>query len=482
MYSMLKKIITEKDIYRQVLLLENLVNHPQLTAKELAAEIKTTERTVFSDLQLIREQLPQDWQIETDSSGIRLINKQNLLANELWELFLPQSISVRLIKELFFAKELPTPDFLQTTGVSYETLRRHTSKINQQLTAYHIRIKLTPTTIHLSGTESGIRIFYHRLLVPFTHNNYFFDDYAIHESHYFHFLKKLNQSNLAVETEQIFGACWFFINTIRIKANCRIDSFPFDEKNPLFQLYRPALKKLYRQEGIYLKGEEVFFAFFCFLESWNYNNPYGTKLMEILQQDYSSLLQEIQKFIVTFADEIKRPALTETSLAINLLVLLLKYVESPVLSEQFQLEYQELLSERYDRYMNLQEKNMLLLKNLHPLIEITPSTYLLNMIALLMQQAIFSIAPQVMTVYFVFQGEPAWKAFLQQELADLLGKRVLLKPVEVTELEELTFSPTDILVSNFPLEKLPIPIIYISTNPTKNELDQLTKLTLKPYI
>lgn len=74
------------------------------------------------------------------------------------------------------------------------------------------------------------------------------------------------------------------------------------------------------------------------------------------------------------------------------------------------------------------------------------------------------------------------ESFLQQELADLLGKRVLLKPVEVTELEELTFSPTDILVSNFPLEKLPIPIIYISTNPTKNELDQLTKLTLKPYL
>lgn len=36
MYSMLKKIITEKDIYRQILLLEQLLNHSQLTAKELA--------------------------------------------------------------------------------------------------------------------------------------------------------------------------------------------------------------------------------------------------------------------------------------------------------------------------------------------------------------------------------------------------------------------------------------------------------------
>ena len=47
MYSMLKKIITEKDIYRQILLLEQLLNHSQLTAKELAEKIGTTERTIF---------------------------------------------------------------------------------------------------------------------------------------------------------------------------------------------------------------------------------------------------------------------------------------------------------------------------------------------------------------------------------------------------------------------------------------------------
>ncbi|CEN28905.1 MAG: helix-turn-helix domain-containing protein [Lactococcus sp.] len=60
MYPMMKEIITEKDIRRQILLIEKLLNHSQLTAKELAESIHTTERTVFSDIQLIRSQLPDD--------------------------------------------------------------------------------------------------------------------------------------------------------------------------------------------------------------------------------------------------------------------------------------------------------------------------------------------------------------------------------------------------------------------------------------
>ncbi|MDN5966352.1 MAG: DeoR family transcriptional regulator, partial [Lactococcus sp.] len=39
MYPMMKEIITEKDIRRQILLIEKLLNHSQLTAKELAESI-----------------------------------------------------------------------------------------------------------------------------------------------------------------------------------------------------------------------------------------------------------------------------------------------------------------------------------------------------------------------------------------------------------------------------------------------------------
>ena len=45
MDTMMKSIITEKDLLRQILLLEELSNHKTITAKALAASIQTTERT-----------------------------------------------------------------------------------------------------------------------------------------------------------------------------------------------------------------------------------------------------------------------------------------------------------------------------------------------------------------------------------------------------------------------------------------------------
>ncbi|MGG5370360.1 helix-turn-helix domain-containing protein [Enterococcus sp. AZ196] len=482
MYSMLKKIITEKDIYRQILLLEQLLNHSQLTAKELAEKIGTTERTIFSDLQLIRGYLPEHWELDSDKSGIRLISIGNSLTNDIWETFLPQSVSLQLIKQLFFTKDLAVQRFLDETGVSYETLKRQRTKINRQLQPFNIKIHLTSSRAYLSGEESAIRIFYHRLLLPFTHNNYFFEDYSIHEEHYLRFLTKELTEDLSVDTEQIFGICWFFINSIRIKAGCPIDDFHFDAADPLFILYAPLLKSLYEKEGVYLQDEEIFFAFFCFLESWNYNNPLGKQVSDVLAEGYPLLREKAQQTVQAIADELHLQALLQSNLPTNLLLLLLKYAESPALSKQFQLEYQELLVQRNESYAILTEKSIALFNSLPQFSAIGDTTYFVNLFSLLSQQAIFSIRPHRKTIFFIFQSEPAWKAFLQQELADLLGKRVNLVSLEVSQLQEEILQTGDLILSNIPLDSVPLPVVYLSTIPTKNELSQLTELTSHSYL
>lgn len=482
MYSMLKKIITEKDIHRQILLLEQLLNHSQLTAKELAKNIGTTERTVFSDLQLIRGYLPEYWTLDSDKNGIRLNLQENSLTNDIWKSFLPHSASLQLVKKLFFAKEINVPRFLEETGISYETLKRHRTKINRQLQPFHIKIRLTTTQASLVGAESAIRIFYHRLLLPFTHNNYFFEDYSIHEEHYLYFLTKKITTDLSVDTEQIFGICWFFINTIRIKAGCSIDDFNFDAEDPLFSLYAPLLQELYEKEGVYLKDKEIFFAFFCFLESWNYNHPLGKKVSTVLNEDYPLLQEKAQQTVEDIAKEMGLQLLLQTNLATNLLLLLLKYAESPALSKQFQLEYQELLLKKNEEYTILTEKGRELFSSLPQFSTVGDMDYFVNLFSLLSQQAIFTIRPYKKTVFFIFQSEPAWKTFLQQELADLLGKRIKLIPLEVSQLQSETLQAGDLIISNIPLNSPTLPVAYISSIPTKNELDQLTEFTSHSYL
>jgi hypothetical protein len=481
MYSLMKKIITEKDIQRHVSLVELLLNHPKITVNELAETIKTTERTIFSDLQLIKSQLPPGWAITSDQAGIHLKNEQNLLTNELWEIFFMQSISVQLLKELLTTKKITTSDFLGRNGLSYETLNRHIRKLNQELINYKLQVQLNRRNLMFSGEEENIRIFYHRLLMPFTHNNYFFEDYSIHESHYFRFLKSLRQKELIVATEEIFGICWFFINTMRIKAGCHLSLTLFSGKDKLYALYAPELEELYRTEGVYLKGQESVFAFSCFLDSWNYNNLYPEIIMTILHQ--YPFAPDINEFVTNLAERLSLASLTKTKLAENLILLLLKYHESPLLIEQTTKQYHSFLEEYDNHYPELSPYKFALLEQVKTAtVRIKNEDYFFYLLSLLIQQTLLAIKPNQVSVYFVFQGEPSWKAFLQQEIHAYLGKRVSLKPIELSQLAEITIEKNDLLVSNIPIDAPPIPVFYLSTVPTKNELDRLNELTTRYYL
>lgn len=480
MDGMMKKIITEKDLLRQILLLEQLANHKMITAKHLAELINTTERTVFSDITYIRQQLPDGWQIEAASSGFALTHDGPLLMSQLWETFFPQSIGVSLMKALLFSSELRTQEILSQTGTSYETLRRHISKLNKSLTDFSLRIRITNRVIRFEGSEINIRVFFHRLLLPYTHNNYFFEEYTIHESHYYHFLDRLTKAKLQIDVEQIFGTCWFFINSIRIKANCRIDSFEFNEDDPLYGLFQQPLSQLYQKEGVYLERSEHFFSFYCFLESWNYNNEWSETIQTTLET-YQAIYKKTTYFVEKLARLLQLPLASGTQLIENLLLLLIKTQESAKLSEWFGLEFHEI--QRLNQPYSLPIE-----ATIHDFLEEQTSSQretsfpLWSTTTLLIQQAILQINPIRAKGYFVFQGEPAWKAYLLQELNDFLGARILLSAIEPGQLEGFAAIDFDFVLSNFPLDDAPVPVFYLSMVPTKNELNQVTELIQTYYL
>lgn len=480
MDGMMKKIITEKDLLRQILLLEQLANHKMITAKQLAKLIDTTERTVFSDLTYIRQQLPDGWQIDAASSGFALTHDGPLLMSQLWETFFPQSIGVSLMKALLFSSELRTQDILNQTGTSYETLRRHVTKLNKSLTDFSLRIRITNRMIRFEGSEINIRVFFHRLLLPYTHNNYFFEEYTIHESHYFHFLDRLAKAKLQIEVEQIYGTCWFFINTIRIKANCRIDSFEFQGDDPLYSLFQQPLSQLYQKEGVYLERSEHFFSFYCFLESWNYNNDWFATIQATLES-YKTIYQKTTHFVGKLDRLLQLSLASDTQLIENLLLLLIKSQESAKLSELFGLEFHEI--QRLNQPYSLSIE-----ATIHDFLEEQTANQsemsfpLWSTTTLLIQQSILQINPIRAKGYFVFQGEPAWKAYLLQELNDFLGARILLSAIEPSQLEAWAEIEVDFILSNFPLEEVSVPVFYLSMVPTKNELNQVTELIQTYYL
>ncbi len=70
-----------------------------------------------------------------------------------------------------------------------------------------------------------------------------------------------------------------------------------------------------------------------------------------------SLRKSLQQFVTNLSTEEARPDLIQTNLLDNLLLLFIKYTESPTLSEQFQLEYQELMTEQAAEDLALSKSN-----------------------------------------------------------------------------------------------------------------------------
>ncbi len=473
MYQFAQSLIIEKDIARKVSLLEFLTNSDIVTVKEIADQIGVSPRTISSDIQSLRDSLPEGWQIDSlGNSGIKLSRQAEVPISSLWEDLVEQSISFQLLKFLFRGHKQASSALAAELGTSTESLRRLITFLNKKLSPYQLKI-LTKNQVTLVGSEADIRIFYHRLLLPFTHANFFFDDYPIHESFYHQFLRALDRDQIGPSVESIWGICWYFINTIRIKANCRIDIDDTHINDPLFQLFSPYLTQLYHQEGIYLDGEEGFFAFYCFIESWNFSEVPPIKTETFVRQHYRELQQSCDVIVGQLATEL-RVELTQTFFSKNLLLLFLKYTESISLSEKFVLAHLEVLNygkHNYASYWQLLANHLAASPFYQTLVY---PEHFISSAVLLLAEAISQESRARRHIYFTYQGEPAWKSYLANELNAIFGGRISLASVEMEELLRKQLDEEDIIVTNHPIDQALInKVFYISTIPTKSEINSI---------
>ena len=120
---------------------------------------------------------------------------------------------------------------------------------------------------------------------------------------------------------------------------------------------------------------------------------------------------KIKQFVQDLADTLHLEELNETKLADNLILLLLKYHESPILIEQLNLQYHYFLEEYEQQYPQLYPFKQELLEQLKQELPVQEDEYFLRLLSFLIQQAILSVRPNKLNLYFFFQGEPSWKAF-----------------------------------------------------------------------
>lgn len=479
MFKLAKELIIEKDLYRKVIIIEQLLNHPQLTAKELADITESSQRTIFNDLQSLRFDLPSDWTLEAvGNSGLKLTSTNKADVKQLWLYYMEQSLGVRLVKQLLSKNKISVEEQLMDWGASEASLKRGLKELNKRLNHYHLQINVTLGNLYWEGDELQIRIFYHRLLMPFTHEKFFYEEYHMHEAHYKSFLRRLEHHKSAPASEEIFGICWFYINCLRNRANCFLENLIYENNDPLLQFYLLEIQHLYQLEGFKLSMDESFFAFFCFLESWSYPFVPPEKLLHLIETYYSDIQQDSLKLIEKVEEQTHTVQNKGSILISNLQLFLLKYKESQKLTESFTMEYPEIIEAAHYRFKNV-------LQWLGPMWSNVFQTKIeLNLLisaAMIIQSELYTVK-SLATVYFCYQGEPAWKFFLTKEIQDLVGNRIDFHTIVYTDLNQI--GPEDYLITNMPIpsninKNKVFPISFV---PKNNEIMNIKRALSELYM
>ncbi|MFL2134270.1 helix-turn-helix domain-containing protein [Desemzia sp. FAM 24101] len=446
MFKLAKELIIEKDLHRKIIIIEHLLNHSQLTAKELAEITQASQRTVFNDLQSLRFDLPSEWTLESvGNNGLKLISTNKADVKQLWLYYMGQSLGVQLVKQLLSKNKLSVEEQVSEWGISEASLKRGLKELNERLSYYHLQINLASGNLFWEGDELQIRMFYHRLLMPFTHEQFFSKEYHMHQVHYEGFLRRMERQESAPASEEIFGICWFYINCLRNRANCLLENLIYDKKDPLLQLFLPEIQHLYQLEGLKLPMDESFFAFFCFLESWSYPFTPSEKLLHLMETYYKDIQQDCLKMMEKIREQTHTVQDTDNVLLRNLQLFLLKYKESQKLTETFTMEYPEIIEAARYRFKNV-------LQWLAPIWSTVFQTKIeLNLLisaAMIIQTELYSVK-SLATVYFCYQGEPAWKYFLTREIQDLVGSRIDFHILDYSDLNRI--DPDDYLITNMPI-------------------------------
>ncbi|TLG77255.1 helix-turn-helix domain-containing protein [Culicoidibacter larvae] len=164
---LLSKEHLEKDIYRKISIINYLVEHPLCTISDLCGLLDVSENTIRNDLQAIKLDLPENWEIHiTKGHGISITKPidqtLSILSSQLWsETLIFKTIFLLLREDTITINELTERLFANARNI--KTVLAH---LEMRLSSYGLVLQRAP--LQIVGTEIAIRYFF------FDHIQYFF--------------------------------------------------------------------------------------------------------------------------------------------------------------------------------------------------------------------------------------------------------------------------------------------------------------------
>ncbi|OUB15380.1 hypothetical protein BK708_24900 [Bacillus thuringiensis serovar yunnanensis] len=256
----------QSSMYRKIKLLELLASEKRwFKTSEINEKIGHSPNTIYQDVSSIRNVIPESWKIEVQKGkGIQLYIPPSASIDEMISLLLKKSDTFKILKVLFNQKEISLVDLAEELYVSIPTAALSVINVEKYLKKYNLQLQRKP--LKIIGNEIQITIMYYELYLKI----YGYYDWPF---------KEYSESFMST-----------FINNIEEVLNV---TFSLTSRKKLFYFTAVLLKRKKQGESLHLREE--------FIEQ-NVNTPYYKKMQkvyELLETENNVSLNTEEKVIFT---------------------------------------------------------------------------------------------------------------------------------------------------------------------------------------
>ncbi|EJR89810.1 BglG family transcription antiterminator [Bacillus cereus] len=477
----------EKEIYRQIQLLDIIASENRwFTTGELSRELDCSEKTVRKDVRMIISTLPEEWQIKSvKGRGIFLHKLDNVSTSMLHSLFIETTLSFQVLKNLFYEQVQTLSELADKLYIHPSSLYKVLIRVEEELALFKLEIKKRP--LKIKGWEVQIRLFYY---------NFFFKLYGMKDwpfsycklddlLGYTDEIKDCSDSHLSPESKQKYT----FLLAIIIKRIQQGHIVKIDEQlfltikeNYMFQEVSKMCSKIQRDYGIVIPTSEKIFLtlaltkchFLCTeresIKKLKLKNFYKKTLdihnylhsfIQLLETELDESLQDDQELLFAFITYFEK------------IELLMKIPNNLVF--QFHQKTDLYIHNTYPATYKGIQKVLEKLEKKYDIYSLSGET--IETLTIQVQASLLRKRRTVKRIFVVTGEGNDWRRYLSAQIEQTFPQRLIVvqSPMGVVNDRSIQDYSIDFVVTDIPLEVQNVPVLLISTVPTKRDWDTLYK-------
>ena len=470
----------DKQIERQITLVDILDSEDRwFTVQELTDLVQYSYKTICNDIEAIKVYLPSNWEIRiAKGKGVRLFRPLTNDLKDIRHILFKKTLAMSMYDILLFSSPVNLSKLAKELYVVPSSLYPILDKAKDMLKEFNLTLYTKP--LEIQGDEINIRLFAIQLYLNSYGEKWPFTNYRKKEI--YALIEEIERKNNIIffneSREYLTLVIGIMIERILLKKQVIFDNKKLEliKETTFFNKLKDLKRNFKDICGITLSENElVFLTHILFKCQYEYVELELRK-QEIIQ-NFKEKTKNIYIYTLEFIQEIEKSMDLELSTDTEFLQYVVQFWENHMNTKiqgvSRDIETTEYIKNLYpDVFKAIKNatNNMITKLNITMVNDYDISLLVIHVIALSI-----STFKKPIKILIIVGETVGIKRFIQEILQHTFGKRISiiqnhLKPITSSSLQQLE---PDLIISTICLKDVKLPIIKVSSIPTKRELSEI---------